>query len=175
MSRELVAEKMQRAEGGILLIDGLTHFASAGPHGADAVGALVSSMTRDDPAGRVPTIVIAVAGSEGEVDSFLQINEGIRRRFPTRVAFPSWPASKCEALARQLLARRGTAISADAEAALHAGFVELTSKQSFAGGREVYKLVDGMRNHATARAMAHPTIQVADVEAAVAELMEMHP
>jgi hypothetical protein len=63
----------------------------------------------------------------------------------------------------------------DATAALHAGFVELTSKQSFAGGREVYKLVDGMRNHATARAMAHPTIQVADVEAAVAELMEMHP
>ena len=41
-SRALVEEKMQRAEGGILLIDGLAHFAGAGPYGADAVGALVS-------------------------------------------------------------------------------------------------------------------------------------
>ena len=131
-------------------------------------------MTRDDPAGRVPTIVIAVAGSDGEVDSFLQINDGIRRRFPTRVAFPSWPVGKCEALARQLLARRGTAISADAEAALHAGLMALAAKQSFAGGGDVGRLVDGMRNHATARASAHPTIQDADVEAAVAELMEVH-
>jgi hypothetical protein len=95
-----VAEAVDAADGGVLLIDEAYALARGGERdfGAEAVDTLVKLM--ED---RRDRLVVIVAGYPDEMATFIESNPGLRSRFPKMIHFPDYSTAEllaiCELIA----------------------------------------------------------------------------
>lgn len=96
-------EKVRQARGGILFVDEAYSLARGGEKdfGREAVDLLVKAMEdlKDD-------LVLILAGYRSEMDRFLNINPGLKSRFPLHLSFPDYSAEELEIICRQMLDQR---------------------------------------------------------------------
>jgi len=78
-------EVIERAKRGVLFVDEAYRLCSSGPgdYGQEAIEELMKDLTTGDP-------VVCLAGYPREMDQFLSVNPGLRRRFPLVFDFPDY-------------------------------------------------------------------------------------
>lgn len=101
-------EQIKKAMGGILFIDEAYSLARGGEKdfGKEAIDALVKGMEdhRD-------SIIVILAGYQDEMDWFVEINPGLRSRFPIHLNFPDYSIKELLAIADLMLQQRQYVLS----------------------------------------------------------------
>lgn len=108
-------EQLKKAIGGILFIDEAYSLARGGEKdfGREAIDVLVKGMEdyRDN-------LILILAGYREEMEYFLEINPGLRSRFPIQLEFPDYTVPELLAIARVMLAERQYVLAPEAAAEL---------------------------------------------------------
>nr|BFF25232.1 hypothetical protein GCM10025732_31970 [Glycomyces mayteni] len=115
--------KIKEATGGVLFVDEAYSLANRGyADQADAFGdeALQEILTAAE--NLRDRLVIVLAGYTDQIDELLDANPGLRSRFSTVVAFPSYSARELTEIAFAIFDTAGETLTGDAEAALREGF-----------------------------------------------------
>ncbi len=96
-------EQIKRALGGILFIDEAYSLARGGEKdfGKEAIDTLVKAMEdyKDD-------LIVILAGYKDEMDWFLQINPGLRSRFPIQIEFNDYSVDELMQIAKMMAEKR---------------------------------------------------------------------
>lgn len=96
-------DQVKKALGGILFIDEAYSLARGGEKdfGKEAIDALVKGMEdhRDN-------LIVILAGYQDEMDWFIEINPGLRSRFPIHISFPDYSNDELLAIADLMLQQR---------------------------------------------------------------------
>ncbi|MGE5561266.1 MAG: AAA family ATPase [Chloroflexota bacterium] len=104
-------EQIKRALGGILFIDEAYSLARGGEKdfGREAIDTLVRAMeeNRDN-------LVIILAGYQREMRSFLQLNPGLKSRFPIHLGFQDFSLEQLMLIAEQMVQKRQYRLTAEA-------------------------------------------------------------
>jgi stage V sporulation protein K len=104
-------EQIRRALGGILFIDEAYSLARGGEKdfGKEAIDTLVKAMEdhKDD-------LIVILAGYKDEMERFLQINPGIRSRFPIKIDFSDYSIEELIQIAKMMGEKREYKFSQDA-------------------------------------------------------------
>ncbi|MCC5909893.1 MAG: AAA family ATPase [Clostridiaceae bacterium] len=118
-----VREKVKEAMGGILFIDEAYSLARGGERdfGKEAIDAMVKAMEdhRDK-------FILILAGYQDEMDNFIEINPGLKSRFPIHIDFQDYNIEELVEIAELMVAERQYTISKSAKAKL---FNMLSSKR----------------------------------------------
>src|SRR6266542_3947578 len=119
---------IDRALGGVLLVDEAYSLNNAGYSGGDAFGAeaiqILLKRAEDDR----DRLVVVLAGYTGAMEAFLTSNPGMASRFSTRVRFPSYSAVELQSIATHLAALAGDTFDGDSLAALAQIFGEICAQ-----------------------------------------------
>jgi stage V sporulation protein K len=101
-------EQIKKALGGILFIDGAYSLARGGEKdfGKEAIDALVKGMEdhRDN-------LILILAGYQEEMDWFVEINPGMRSRFPVHISFPDYTTGELLDIADLMLQQKQYSLS----------------------------------------------------------------
>ncbi len=101
-------EQIKKALGGILFIDEAYSLARGGEKdfGKEAIDALVKGMEdhRDN-------LILILAGYQDEMDWFVEVNPGMRSRFPVHISFPDYTTVELLAIADIMLQRKQYSLS----------------------------------------------------------------
>ncbi len=104
-------EQIRRALGGILFIDEAYSLARGGEKdfGKEAIDTLVKAMEdhKDD-------LIVILAGYKDEMERFLQINPGIRSRFPIKIDFSDYTIEELIQIAKMMAEKREYKFSQEA-------------------------------------------------------------
>ncbi len=96
-------EVVKKARGGILFVDEAYSLARGGEKdfGREAIDLLVKAMEdmKDE-------MVLILAGYRREMERFLDINPGLKSRFPLHIIFPDYSASELETICHQMFDQR---------------------------------------------------------------------
>lgn len=96
-------EQIKKALGGILFIDEAYSLARGGEKdfGKEAIDALVKGMEdhRDN-------LILILAGYQEEMDWFVEVNPGMRSRFPVHISFPDYTSAELLAIADLMLQQK---------------------------------------------------------------------
>ncbi len=96
-------EQIKRALGGILFIDEAYSLARGGEKdfGKECIDSLVKAMEdyKDD-------LIVILAGYKDEMDWFLQINPGLRSRFPIQIEFNDYSVDELMQIAKMMAEKR---------------------------------------------------------------------
>lgn len=105
-------EQLKKALGGILFIDEAYSLARGGEKdfGKESIDCLTKFMedNKDD-------IVLVLAGYRQEMEHFLQINPGLRSRFPIHIDFPDYTVKELMEIARGMFQQRQYRLAPAAE------------------------------------------------------------
>lgn len=105
-------EQLKKALGGILFIDEAYSLARGGEKdfGKESIDCFCKFMEdhKDD-------IILILAGYRQEMDDFLQINPGLRSRFPIHIDFPDYSGEELMEIARGILLQRQYRMAPSAE------------------------------------------------------------
>ena len=131
---------LQRSAGGVLFVDEAYSLARGGTRdfGREAVDTLVKGMEdmRDD-------LIVILAGYEAEMHEFLDLNPGLRSRFPITVAFPDYSEKELLAIAKSMLKDRDYIMTPQATSVFLAALRKERMQPSFGNGRTVRNLIEG--------------------------------
>lgn len=96
-------EQIKKALGGILFIDEAYSLARGGEKdfGKEAIDSMVASMENNKD-----NLIIILAGYQEEMDYFLEINPGLRSRFPIHITFPDYSIDELMNIADLMLGQR---------------------------------------------------------------------
>ena len=99
---------------GVLFIDEAYTLIQSGLSGGDAFGreavdTLLARMENDRD-----RLVVIIAGYDGEIDRFLQANDGLASRFSKRLQFPSYTAEELGHIAEVIASARDSQVSEEA-------------------------------------------------------------
>ncbi len=101
-------EQIKKALGGILFIDEAYSLARGGEKdfGKEAIDALVKGMEdhRDN-------LILILAGYQEEMDWFVEINPGMRSRFPVHISFPDYTTGELLTIAESMLKQKQYVLS----------------------------------------------------------------
>jgi stage V sporulation protein K len=101
-------EQIKKALGGILFIDEAYSLARGGEKdfGKEAIDALVKGMEdhRDN-------LILILAGYQEEMDWFVEINPGMRSRFPVHISFPDYTTGELLDIADLMLQQKQYSLS----------------------------------------------------------------
>ncbi|NLU09538.1 MAG: AAA family ATPase [Tepidanaerobacter acetatoxydans] len=104
-------EQIKRALGGILFIDEAYSLARGGEKdfGKECIDSLVKAMEdyKDD-------LIVILAGYKDEMDWFLQINPGLRSRFPIQIEFNDYNVDELMQIAKMMAEKRQYSFSLEA-------------------------------------------------------------
>jgi stage V sporulation protein K len=141
-TRQLLA----RAHGGILFVDEAYALAHGGERdfGREALTTLVKGVEE----GSADRIVI-LAGYTREMESLLQLNPGLRSRFPIQLTFADYTLAELGQIALAMLRERDYVLEGCARDVLLQRLRTLALQPDFANGRTVRNLLEGaIRRHA---------------------------
>ncbi|MCR6722072.1 MAG: AAA family ATPase [Chitinophagaceae bacterium] len=135
-------ERIDAAMGGILLVDEAYSLAppnSPNDFGREAIDTLLKRMEDD----RGKFIVIA-AGYEGDMNRFIDSNEGLASRFTQEIHFDDYNGPEMLSIFKGLVARKGLMINSETEKALAQYFDKLYENRDskFANGRTVRNIFE---------------------------------
>ncbi len=118
----LTNERIDRALDGVLFIDEAYILTQGGENdfGQEAINTLLKRM--EDERHRLAVIV---AGYPALMDTFINSNPGLQRRFPTEIVFEDYTSEELLAILRQRVERVQCAIAPDLEDALKNLFIQL--------------------------------------------------
>lgn len=96
-------EQLKKATGGILFIDEAYSLARGGSKdfGKEAIDALVKGMEDNKD-----SLILILAGYKQEMQRFLEINPGLRSRFPIHIDFPDYTTGELLSIADLMLKKR---------------------------------------------------------------------
>ncbi|MCH9669788.1 MAG: type VII secretion AAA-ATPase EccA [Actinomycetia bacterium] len=108
------ARTIDRAMGGVLFIDEAYSLVQerdgrADPFGTEALDTLLARMENDR--GR---LVVIIAGYSKDIDRLLEVNDGLRSRFSTRIEFDSYSAEEIVEIAKVIAADNDSNLADDA-------------------------------------------------------------
>ncbi|KAJ5371897.1 hypothetical protein N7517_003903 [Penicillium concentricum] len=137
-TRQRVTDWLERALGKVLFIDEAYRLASGG-YERQAVDELVDRLTKTRYAQK---LVVMLAGYDREMSRLMQINRGLRSRFPTEVFFYPLSAEACWKLMQKELTSVAIEIVEDGSGskAVVEMFAKLAKMQSWASARDVKRL-----------------------------------
>lgn len=104
-------EQLRKAYGGILFIDEAYSLARGGEKdfGKEAIDCLVKGI--EDHRGEV---ILILAGYRQEMERFLEVNPGLRSRFPIHIDFPDYSQQELLEIAEQMCKKRQYHLSSQA-------------------------------------------------------------
>jgi type VII secretion ATPase EccA len=108
------ARTIDRALGGVLFIDEAYTLVQerdgrADPFGTEALDTLLARMENDRD-----RLVVIIAGYSADIDRLLEVNDGLRSRFSTRVEFDSYSSDEIVEIAKVLAASNDSTLSEEA-------------------------------------------------------------
>ena len=108
------ARTIDRALGGVLFIDEAYTLVQerdgrADPFGTEALDTLLARMENDRD-----RLVVIIAGYSADIDRLLEVNDGLRSRFSTRVEFDSYSPDEIVDIAKVLAASNDSSLSEEA-------------------------------------------------------------
>ena len=110
-----VRDQLKKSQGGILFIDEAYSLARGGEKdfGKEAIDALVKGMEdyKDN-------LILILAGYKDEMNHFLNINPGLKSRFPIYIEFPDFSLEQLILIAESIVEKRQYRLSISAKAKL---------------------------------------------------------
>lgn len=105
-------EQIKKSLGGILFVDEAYSLARGGEKdfGKEAIDTLVKGMEDHKD-----NLIIILAGYREEMNKFMQINPGLRSRFPIHINFPDYSTGELLAIADMMLQQRQYSLSSGAK------------------------------------------------------------
>lgn len=180
--------KIDEALDGVLFIDEAYALIQSGPEGHDSYGseAVETLLKRmEDDRDR---LVVIIAGYRDRLERFLDSNPGLRSRFGTMVEFDSYGPEELVAIAQRFAHQAGDAWGPGALERVRAAVTDVVARgwvDELGNGRFVRNLYEAACRardlrlfSATAVAQGEPdtpalvTVEAADVDVALAELLE---
>lgn len=156
---QLTAEAIDEAMGGVLFIDEAYTLAQGGSQdfGGEAVATLLKRMS--DEQGK---FLVIAAGYGPAMADFLAMNDGLPRRFPTRIEFAAYSASELAQIATLSARRRGDTLTAEADQLLAARLRAAEADGAFAktdwgNAGSINNLVEHAARHRNTRLFVDPT------------------
>ena len=143
----LVTKRFDEADEGMLFIDEAYSLVrgSESDFGREAVDTLVK-LVED----RRDRVVVVVAGYPDEMTAFLDLNPGLRSRFPRTVFFPDYSTEELVAIFESLAERNGYDLGDGARSRLIEVLDAVPREQGFGNGRLARNLLEeAMAGHAT--------------------------
>lgn len=143
----LVTKRFDEADEGMLFIDEAYSLirGSESDFGREAVDTLVK-LVED----RRDRVVVVVAGYPDEMTAFLDLNPGLRSRFPRTVFFPDYSTDDLVAIFELLADKNGYELADDARSRLAEVLDAVPREQGFGNGRLARNLLEEtMAGHAS--------------------------
>ena len=132
----------ERAIGGLLFIDEAYNLAQQynsgeDTYGKEAIAELLVQMEnhRDD-------LIVIAAGYPGDMDRFLDANEGLRSRFGGTVEFPDYSNDELAAIFTVMASKQGYQLAPEVVAALPRLMAGIDRDKGFANGRSARGLLE---------------------------------
>ncbi|HJT96091.1 MAG TPA: type VII secretion AAA-ATPase EccA [Mycobacterium sp.] len=122
------ARTVDRAMGGVLFIDEAYALVQerdgrADPFGTEALDTLLARMENDRD-----RLVVIIAGYSSDIDRLLEVNDGLRSRFSTRIEFDSYSPDEIVDIAKVLASNNDSALSDEAAKNVHEAATLLTQR-----------------------------------------------
>jgi type VII secretion ATPase EccA len=113
------ARTVDRAMGGVLFIDEAYALVQerdgrADPFGSEALDTLLARMENDRD-----RLVVIIAGYSSDIDRLLEVNDGLRSRFSTRIEFDSYSPDEIVDIAKVLASANDSVLSDEAAKSVH--------------------------------------------------------
>jgi len=175
-AKDLVADAMGRARGGILFIDEAYELGQ-GSYGQEAMTKLVEMLTLDEY--KTSTVVI-LGGYEDSMHQMLGRNVGLASRFQQVLRFPDWTAEDATGFLMQQAETDGYDAGVGVKAELLRGFAELRTRPGWANARDATNLWrDRVMRERTLRVYDLPepalSVTLEDVQRALKGMLECRP
>jgi len=137
-----------KALDGVLFIDEAYSLAQGGPNdfGREAIDTLVKMM--DDYRDR---LVVILAGYEEDMERFLDMNAGLRSRFPKIIEFPDYSPEELMEIAEKFYGEKGFILTNDAKDKLNRIFQKASKMPNFGNGRYVRNVYEKSLNNQASR------------------------
>ncbi len=146
-----VKEVFKKAEGNVLFIDEAYSLVDywENEYGDEAIATIVQEMEnrRDD-------MIVIFAGYPDKMEQFLSRNPGLRSRVPFTVTFRDYTAEELTEIAKSEAARRGYALSAEAEGRIREICSSAMMAEEFGNGRFSRNLVESAIMRSACRTVA---------------------
>ncbi|SEM73276.1 AAA+-type ATPase, SpoVK/Ycf46/Vps4 family [Mesobacillus persicus] len=141
-------EVMMKAMDGVLFIDEAYALAQGGQNdfGKEAIDTLVKLM--DDHRDR---LVVILAGYPEDMEHFLNLNPGLRSRFPHIIDFPDYSSNELMEIAEKFYEEKGFVLTEEAKDKLMGIFQRVSSVDHFGNGRYVRNLYEKSLNNQASR------------------------
>lgn len=141
-------EKVQEALDGVLFIDEAYSLSQGGANdfGKEAIDTLVKLM--DDNRER---LVVILAGYSDDMDNFLNVNSGLKSRFPNIIEFSDYNPDELMQIANLFYKSKGYALSEDAKKKLLTIFETAVNENNFGNGRYVRNVFEKSVNNQALR------------------------
>jgi len=132
-----VKEALKEAEGGILFLDEAYALVDEGNggYGKEAIDTLCAEIDN-----RGSDLVVIVAGYKDEMDKFLGVNEGMKRRFPIEINFEEYTTEELLEVFKFMIQKKGLLYNGKLEDFLLKFFLKKSKEKGFgnAGGVRNY-------------------------------------
>ncbi|ORW08520.1 MULTISPECIES: AAA family ATPase [Mycolicibacter] len=192
-SIKMTREVIEKADGGVLFIDEAYEIVQArnsgqvDPFGTEAMTELMREMEN-----RRDTLIVIMAGYEGDMNRLLATNDGLVSRFPRRITFHSYSPQEIAAIAvrvaedsHNILSEQGRQLFVDAAQRLQATNAAGKKMLDVAGNgrfvRNVIELAEEFRSerleNANLRALSDEELdrlEPADIEQAIRKELAKH-
>ena len=143
-----VREVMNKNKGGVIIIDEAYTLATDA-EGRKAIEEMVPMLTKE-----LSNTVVILAGYPGRMKEFMDVNEGLQRRFPKTIKFRNYTAAEMRQIADKMLAdREYTATKPATKAAIDHAVEQLAAKPNNGNAGGVSNFINHARDAQEVRLM----------------------
>lgn len=155
-SKEVIMEAMD----GVLFIDEAYALAQGGPNdfGKEAIDTLVKMM--DDHRDR---LVVILAGYNEDMEQFLDLNSGLRSRFPNIVGFSDYSPNQLLEIAKKFYNEKRYVLTKEATEKLVKILSDASQVENFGNGRYVRNIYERSLNNQASRLSNHVNLTEAEL------------
>ncbi|HHW38962.1 MAG TPA: stage V sporulation protein K [Bacillales bacterium] len=160
---------IKKAMGGILFVDEAYSLARGGEKdfGKEAIDTLVKNM-EDKQNG----FILILAGYAKEMDQFLNLNPGLRSRFPLVIEFPDYTVDQLMEIAKKMMTERQYVFSKEAEWKLREQLQNVKYNRSshvFSNGRYIRNVIEKATRSQAMRLLMNDLYEKTELETILSE------
>ncbi|MEC1771506.1 stage V sporulation protein K [Schinkia azotoformans] len=160
---------IKKAMGGILFVDEAYSLARGGEKdfGKEAIDTLVKNMEDKQNA-----FILILAGYAKEMDQFLNLNPGLRSRFPLVIEFPDYTVDQLMEIAKKMMTERQYVFSKEAEWKLREQLQNIKYNRSshvFSNGRYIRNVIEKAVRTQAMRLLMNDSYEKTELETILSE------